>query len=255
MNKDELIFDWKNVEAHPLGKLVAVVVIGLVFAMFASLFTIRFGSPEAASPKSASVLFFPDQKTGRIWLMKAEEEGPFPGGLEIAGLRESMDLIGSDTLGGLGAWNEYSISLKQMKFSDNIVADQVSSKGLRFFPQRVRNGEILPEGSAPVSEAVLKPVLIPYTDEAVKWLPDELPVFDMPAEERVASASWRFVLNLRSNGSVAQCLSLSGGNEASLKSMIDWLESLRFEKSEQDSRWMGLRVEFLNEADDGTDPR
>jgi len=255
MNKGNLIFDWKTPDSHPLGKIVAVVVIALVFLVFGSLFTVRFTSPEVSSTQAASVLFFPDQEMGRLWLMKAEEEGPFPGRLEIAGLRESLDLIGSDNLEGLAAWNEYSISLKGMSAPDVGIQDGVSTKGVRYFPSRKSN--VLPpsEKSLEAADIALMPVLIPYSDEAVEWLPDQLPDFQMPLEERVASASWRFVINLRSNGSVAQCLSLSGGDEVSLKSTIDWLESLRFEKSEKESRWMGLRIEFLNKAVDGTDPK
>lgn len=254
MNKDELIFDWKTAEAHPLGKLIAVVVIGLVFLLFASLFTVRFSSPEPEPVKFASLLFFPDKDTGRAWLIKAEEEGPFPGRLEIAGLRESMDLIGSDTLEGPGSWNDHSISLERLQPVDEVSANKVSPKGVRFFPIRENKNEALAGSASSGSEVILKPVLIPYSDEAVKWLPDVLPDFQVPVEERLASASWRFVVNLRANGSVAQCLSLSGGNETSLRSMIDWLESLRFKTSEEDSRWIGLRVEFLNKTGDGTDP-
>ncbi len=97
------------------------------------------------------------------------------------------------------------------------------------------------------------PVLIPYSKEALEWLPETLPPFQPPGDDTVLSSSWRFVLNLRADGSVAQCFSLSGGDDPALVAMIDWLEGLRFAASGDESRWMGLRMEFLNERGDGTD--
>lgn len=76
----------------------------------------------------------------------------------------------------------------------------------------------------------------------------------MVMKDEIVSAEWRFVLNLRADGTVLECLSLSGGSEEGLAAMIAWLRSLKFQESEEAERWMGLRIEFLNERKHGADP-
>lgn len=251
MNKQELIFDWSPVESHRgwKGLSVLIVVLGSVF--FFSLVSVRFDFKETSSVKSASVFYFPEEEMGSGWITKAEEMGPFPGRLEIDGLYAPIDLLAADPLDDENGWNGYEFQLRSLQVNQANAADRIAVQGQRYFPKNF--------GSAPSGkgvsgkELVLKPVLIPYTKDAAKWLPAELPKFDHVMNEKVASSAWRFVLLLRPDGTVAQCMSLSGGREESLSSLVKWLEGLRFGESEQPERWMGLRVEFLNEKNDGTE--
>lgn len=252
MTRGDLIFDWRSKDSHTGRKLAAFAVVALVFGFFLSLFKVRFEAPATVSVKNASVLFFPDEGVGRVWRLKAEEEGPFPGRLEIGGgnLADLDDIRGWD--GGEG-WNDHTVEMRPMRSSVGESVDRIASKGTRYFPER----ESAQEGVGPAPPAVGVgdpfPVLIPYSKEALGWLPETLPPFQRPSGDVELSSSWRFVLNLRANGTVEQCFSLSGGDDPALVAMIDWLEGLRFAPSGDESRWMGLRVEFLNERSDGTD--
>jgi hypothetical protein len=103
-------------------------------------------------------------------------------------------------------------------------------------------------------EVGLRPLLIPYTKESEQWLPSKFPAFQMETDEKIGSADWRFILSLRKDGSVMECFSLSGGDENGLEVMIAWLKSLRFQEAVEQERWMGLRIEFINQRNHGTDP-
>lgn len=250
MIKDDLIFEWSDAPGNQRRKLLALLLVSLLFVLFGVMINVRFDSPGVGSVRTASVLFL-DGEIGREWRLKAEEEGPFPGRLEIGWDSDPLDLRIVISAEGEVDWNDHTIRMRPMRSEVGKSSDLIASKGVRYFPEiesvsrEVRDTDPL--------KLVRSPVLIPYSKEAQQWLPDDLPLFPLRSEEGLASASWRFVLNLREDGSVAQCLSLSGGNEASLMAMTEWLEQLRFKMSAEDSRWMGLRVEFLNQKTDGSD--
>lgn len=250
MIKDDLIFEWSDVPGNQGRRLLALVLVTLFFTFFGIMMNVRFDAPGVSSVRSASVLFL-DGDIGREWRLRAEEEGPFPGRLEIGGESGPLDLRSAMNAEGSEEWNDYTIRMRPMRSDVGESSDRIASKGLRYFPERqpVAREVRTPDSS----ELVRSPVLIPYSTEAQQWLPADLPLFRLQSEEGLVSASWRFILNLRADGTVAQCLSLSGGNEASLMAMIKWLEGLRFKESGAEERWMGLRVEFLNERKDGPD--
>jgi|GEM_PF-1232932 len=253
MTKDELIFDWRNTDSHAGRKLAALAVVVVIFLIFLSVIKLRFDTPGVGSVKSASVLLFSDDSTGSSWRQKAEEDGPFPGRLEIREPDSAPSLNAISGWDGRDSWNDYEVGMRPMQSNIGESVDRIASKGLRFFPSRKASVEAIRSEARPAVSDVMFPVLIPYSKEALVWLPKTLPAFKLPGEDSVLSTSWRFVLSLRRDGSVAQCLSLSGGDDAALIAMVGWLEGLRFAKSDEESRWMGLRVEFLNERSHGTD--
>lgn len=254
MTKGDLIFKWRNTDFHPARQIIPAIIVAVIFAFFFSILNVRFNTSGNASLKNGSVLFFPDDEIGRAWRLKAEEEGPFPGRLEIGGSTALLDSTVVVGLSGADLWSNYSIKMKPMQPSDGLSVDRIAPKGLRYLPPR--KSDTSTASNEPVESAgvAMMPVLIPYSKVALNWLPETLSPFSAKLEEGTTSASWRFLLNLRANGSVAQCFSLSGGREASLLEMIKWLESQRFKESEEELRWIGLRVEFLNKKSDESDP-
>lgn len=252
MNKNDLIFDWSSVEVHSGWKGVSLLVVVLGFGFLVSLINVEFGHREVGTVKSASVLFLSNHEEGETWSMLAEEEGPFPGRLEISGLNDPLSELGDGSLIDR-SWNPNRVRLKDMEISSAIAAHRISAQGQRYFPRNFRSTGALQV--QPKTDVVLKPNLIPYTKEAQKWLPAELPLFRMEMEEEIASAEWRFVLNLRADGSVMECLSLSGGRDEALTMLTAWLKSIRFQESQEPERWMGLRLEFLNEGSHGSDSK
>jgi len=75
MNKNNLIFDWSDVETQRgwMGVSILIAVLGLVF--FLSVIHVKFDFKKVASIKSASVFYLPDHEDGRSWLMKAQRAG------------------------------------------------------------------------------------------------------------------------------------------------------------------------------------
>jgi len=252
MNRESLIFDWSNAETHPGWKGASVLLAALGFVLFFSVFGVRFDLKQTAPMNRASVMVFSDFDAGHIWRMRAEEEGPFPGRLEISGLDAPLAVLGADSLIESDLWNSYELEMRPLHPEVAISSNRIAVQGQRVFPRSFKSAEVLTDAQ-PV-ELALRPILIPYTQGAEHWMPRSLPVFRANLAEKIASADWRFVLSLRADGSVHQCLSLSGGREESLLAMIGWLEGLRFMGSEEEERWLGLRVEFLNERSHGTEP-
>jgi hypothetical protein len=252
MNKDDLIFDWSNVETHVGWKGASVLVASLGFMFMFSVFSVHVDFRKSSAVNSASVLFLSDHEQGRIWRMKAEEEGPFPGRLEISGLYDPFEELGSGSLSVDDSWNPYVVTMRSLEMDSATSAQRISAQGQRFFPRNFKSTDAVNE--LPKVKLVLSPKLIPYTKESEEWLPTEFPAFRMDNEGKVAAAEWRFLLNLQADGRVVQCLSLSGGREKGLVAMTAWLKSLRFQEADEPERWMGLRIEFLNERSHGSDP-
>jgi len=254
MTKEDLIFKWSNSDVHPARIIVPVIIVAIIFTFLFSILNVRFDAPRNVSLKNVSMLFFPDDEIGREWRLKAEEEGPYPGRMEIGGNMASLNSRGLIGLNGVDVWSDYSIKMKPMQSSGRESIERIAPKGIRYFPQRISAGMPLPNEPVESADTVMIPSLIPYSKAALKWLPEHLPPFPAKLEEGAASSAWRFLVKLRADGTVAECFSLSGGREQSLLEMVKWLESQRFRKSEEEVRWIGLRVEFLNQRSDGPDP-
>jgi hypothetical protein len=253
MNKNDLIFDWSEVEAHRGWKGVSFLIAVMGLVVFLSVIHVEFDFKQVASVKSASVLYVPDHAEGRAWLMKANEEGPFPGGLEISGVDDVFEGFGRGSFGDEDTWNPYSITMYPLQEDSLQSTRRISLQGKRYFPKIFKStNEVKEEQTA---ELEMKPVLIPYTKESEKWLPAELPSFHMENKAEMKTTEWRFVLNLTEDGRVRECLLLSGGEESGLAEISAWLKGVQFQKSEEAERWMGLRVELLNERSHGANPK
>lgn len=251
MNKDDLIFDWSDVEVHRGWRGVSVLAAVLIIGFIVSLIHVEFYHREAGSVKSASILFLSDNQESDVWRLMAEEEGPFPGRLEIKGLYDPFHDFGEGSFMDDDSWNSNSVQLKSLEMNSAIAPNRISAQGQRFFPRNFQSSESSkPETNVRLG---LRPNLVPYTKESQKWLPVEYPAFRAEVSEELTSVEWRFVLNLREDGSVMECLTLNGGRDEVLGALAKWLKSLRFQASQEPERWLGLRVEFLNERNHGTD--
>ncbi|QTN30877.1 hypothetical protein HZ994_00560 [Akkermansiaceae bacterium] len=208
----------------------------------------RIVSPTQERSSSASVLLFKDDEVGRSWNLQAEEGGPFPGRMELEGFGGRLDGFGVE--GSLG-WSDYQSELRSIGDEGGIAPERIAAKGGRVFPSLGGSGD--GHDAAPPAVAGMKkvPRLIPYDSASLAWMPDRLPAFVMPEGTEKVSASWRFTVNLRADGSVRESISLGGGDDAGQAAMEDWLLGVRFKEGAGD-RWLGLRVEFVNIPGDGT---
>ena len=253
MNKKDLIFDWSDVEAHRGWKGVSILIAVFGLVIFLSVIHVELDFKQVASVKSASVLYLPDHEQGRAWLMKANEEGPFPGGLEISGMDDPFEGFGRVSFSEDDSWNPYTISMHPLEADSLQSTRRISVQGKRYLPKIFKSTNEVKDIQK--AELELKPILIPYTKESEKWLPSELPSFHMEKMGEMKTTTWRFVLNLTEDGRVRECLLLSGGEESGLAEISTWLKGVQFQKAAEAERWMGLRVELLNERSHGANPK
>ena len=248
MTKGDLIYDWRKPEASFRDKLAAYAIVSVVFMACFGAFQVRYSAPRNDRSGSATILRFRDDELGRYWMLQAEEGGPFPGRLEFGGHRASLAAVG---MGEAEDWNDYGSELRVIAEEEGYSREDLAPKGTRVFPSRVK-ADATPPMPTP-KRLSQKPILIPFDSEALSWLPDELPDFRKPEGAGTSSAPWRFTLNLGEDGSVREAISIGGGDDAGQAAMEDWLHGVRFKPGEGD-RWLGLRVEFVNQPENGTGP-
>lgn len=251
MTKNDLIFDWSDKEVHRGWKGASVFLVVIGFALMFSILSVSFDYKDLSSQKSASALFLSDQNEARFWQMKAVEEGPFPGGFEISGIYDPLNDIDIGTLGVEDSWNPYQLQMRSLDMESSRSKQRIATQGQRVFPRILKSSDKVNfESRVPITSI---PMLIPYTKESEAWLPSDYPPIEMNLADGGAPAEWRYILNLNAEGGVKECFALSWGSEDGVKAMNSWISGLKFQKAEVEDRWMGLRIEFLNERAHGTD--
>ncbi|MEP2776344.1 MAG: hypothetical protein ABJQ29_15000 [Luteolibacter sp.] len=250
MTKDQLVFDWGGGETRLIDKIMAPVLVALFFAAFFGLVDVRVGTVFQESSDTASIIRFESTELADKWLLIAEEGGPFPGRLEIGSSVPGSDASLASMAGDPFAGNSYEVSMRKIKPDFGVARVELAPKGLRTFPEISKGGEGTPREPSKTTGVDKQPVLTPYDKAALEWIPEDLPLFS-PAEGTDTSGSpWRFVLSLRSDGTVNDCVSLGGG-EAGLEEINRWLRGLTFATGE-DERWLALRVVLINRRDNGS---
>lgn len=250
MTKGDLIYDWRKSEGSFRYKLVAFVIVAVIFTVFWGSLQIRSAAARNDRSGSASILRFRGDDLGRFWLLQAEEHGPFPGRLEFDGHDRSLS---PEWIDGAEAWNNYRSRMRPIGDDEGYSREDLASKGVRVFPSRTKPG-VGPGLTPPVPKKIRqKPVLIPYDRQALAWMPDVLPDYVIAEGAGTDPAAWRFAINLGEDGAVRDSISLGSGDDAGQAAMEVWLRGVRFKPAEGD-RWLGLRVEFVNQPDNGTEP-
>lgn len=246
MIKDDLVFRWQISESHVGFKVIAIVVVVIIFTVGFGTLDVHLRPLASPSLESAMILQFNDDDLGRMLTLIAEEKGPFPGRLEINGAGNLPEMDQGMGFVGVSGWSSYSATLRDFQSTVGDSSDFLVEKGRRYFPQRVKIIDEKLEFGGDAVQSTRKPIITPFDDEAMSLMPELVPDFEIPVNGGdLLSASWRFMLRLRPDGSVSDCVSLSGGDDAGLEETTEWLKGLRFKPGEGE-RWLGLRVEFLN---------
>lgn len=254
MIKDELIFGWSSSESHRGHKLLAIMLVTGVFTILLGSVNVRFGTERAGAVIGSSVLQFKNDELGTYWRMRAEEEGPFPGRMELLGDNSLPNFHGLSAEIEEGEWTTYQMELSSLQSIVGINGSNPVNEVENFLP------ELEPLSSASVENidstriAIAEPILIPFDEGSLKWMPDMLPDFSSGLLENAIPATWRFLVRLSPDGNVDQCISLSGTDGPSLGEMTGWLKSVHF-KEGVGERWLGLRVEFINRYKNGSDAK
>lgn len=249
MTKKDLIFDWRKSESSGKDKVLSVIIVGLLFAFFMGTIELSLPSYQGDSEAQGSQMRLVDEEMAESWALVAEENGPFPGRLETG-----ADLGGGmlSAEGGLVSWTDYELKLRPIREDNGVGRVEITPKGKREFPTvRAIAAVVQEEGQVKVPSRSV-PILIPYDTAALEWLPSELPVFALPEGLEVAPDSLRFAIRLRESGRVAEAISLEGGADPAQDALELWLRGVRF-KEGRGERWFGLRVDFVNRRDDGSE--
>ncbi len=247
MTRDEPIFSWKASESSIGVIFVAILIVAAVFTVFLGAVDVEFIPPAPESRETMGILRFSDDVLGSEWLRLAEERGPFPGRLGRGEPRILPDIGATSAFSGGRSWSGYQPELRVFESNPDMDGYDLAREGRRFLPRRVFLGEKLKEPVSPPLAASRKPILTPFDSLALRWLPDDLPDFDVNIQGGdLLSASWRFLIRLRPDGTVGDCVSLSGGAEPGLLGTANWLRRVKF-KAGEGERWLGLRVEFVNQ--------
>lgn len=244
------IFRWRGLDGTPFPGLIATIIVAAGFAFFAATVRIRVSAPQQWVERKASIIHLPADGEGRMWALRAQEGGPFPAKFDPTEWAKSL---GADEL-LMGATRlspaPYEPKLRGLPADDGIPSLAAIDKGQPVFPKRVSR-----VGPAPVAGPVrLVPLLYPLSGLSLDALPKDLPPFAEPIDALMASASWRFLLRLREDGSVSECIPLL--DEKGGEVLAKWLRGVRFSpQAAKKAEWIGVGLGFSNQPANGPDTR
>lgn len=250
MTKGDLIFDWKNPESSKRDKLLALFIVSIIFTVFSGVVELRLPDFRNSPAQAAELIRFADGEMGRSWLLEAEENGPFPGRLQVEDQGgAAMILEGAS----LDAWTDYQFSLRPLPEEAAVGRVEITPKGKRVFPTIPYRADD-PESDVSLRGEMRRiPILLPYDRFALEWMPEETPDFALPSGSEIVPDSMRFAVSLREDGGVAEVIPMAGGTDPAQEAIERWLRGVRFREGTGE-RWFGLRVDFVNRRADVTRP-
>lgn len=240
------VFRWRGLDGTPLRGMLALLITGGAFSLFAATVRIRVSAPQQWVERKASIIHLANAGEGEMWALRAREGGPFPSRLDpVDWQKPGNAIIGATRLAG----TPYLPQLTPLPSDEEIPTPPLATKGERVFPKRTRKP--IPEVT-PV-ETKLVPALYPLSDLRMDEVPQTLPSFEA-FDPAMPSVPWRFVLRLRADGSVSECLAMV--DEPGGEALAKWLESINFTPAvAKKSEWIGIGVGFVNQPVHGPDAR
>ena len=70
------VFRWRGLDGTPLRGLLALLITGGAFVLFAATVRIRVSAPQQWVERKASIIHLPTGGEGGIWALRAQEGGP-----------------------------------------------------------------------------------------------------------------------------------------------------------------------------------
>ena len=243
-------FRWRGLDGTPFPGLIAMIIVAAGFAFFAATVRIRVSAPQQWVERKASIIHLPTDGEGRMWALRAQEGGPFPAKFDPTEWAKSLGADDLLTRATRLSTAVYEPKLRELPSDDDIPSLAVVDKGRPVFPKRVSRS-----GAAPVEVPVrLVPLLYPLAGLSHEEMPKELPPFAEPVDALMASASWRFLVRLREDGSVSECTPLL--NDKGGEVLAKWLRGVKFSPSAaKQAEWIGIGVGFANQPANGSDAR
>lgn len=244
------IFRWKGLDGPPLRGFLALLVTAGAFSLFAATVRVRVSAPQQWIERKASIIHLPSVGDGAMWALRAKEGGPFPSRFEPREWEELSGLGNAAALVLRGAGIPYQPALRELPADEGPVRLDLAAKDERVFPKRAPR----PSPPPPEGEAKLSPVLFPLSGIPMESMPAVLPPFAAPVDAAMAAGAWRFLIRLRPDGGVAECVPMI--DQAGGQALADWLRRIDFgAETAKKSPWIGIGVGFANLTADGPDAR
>ncbi len=244
----EMIFRWRPVRQAYFPKLLALVTVGLGFALLLAL-RVEVTAPGKSAPRKAAVIYLQDDADGQALILRAREGGPFPSRFALSDWQGKAEIENAALEAVRFQPPPYLPALGDLPTENSVQPLELAAKGISFFPKR----EPLPVTPLDLNRLKLAPVLYPLSGISKDALPVTLPPF---AGNPDAAASWRFLVRLNAGGGVEECVSLEKGGEPGAAEMAAWLRRVQFQpESAEPVRWVAVGIGFTNQAVDATDAR
>lgn len=248
----EWIFRWRGSKQPLSPRLFALALVAGAFTFLISMVKIRVDAPQRSAPHQASVIYLADDAQGRALTLRAQEGGPFPSRFVLSQWAGFAELETSAMEAARFQPQPYVPHLQDLPAERGALPLELAAKGVAFFPERVATPAVIPD----LGMWKVVPVLYPLSGITAAALPKNLPPFDAVVDAAMSSASWRFLVRLNPDGSVAECVSLEKGGEAGAPELERWLHKTQFPPEPATPfRWISVGVGFTNQATDGTNPR
>ena len=252
MNTPEWVFPWRGRKRSYFPMVFAHLLVAAVFVVMLGAVRIRVVTPAPMVPRKASLIYLADDAQGRALALQAQEGGPFPSRFEPSQW-EGMALLENELLAVTRRTRQpYIPTLRELPTDRRIFPMELAAKGAPVFPKRMPAAHAAPDPS----KLKPTPTLYPLSGIAPDGMPAELPPYTGAVDGAMTSASWRFLVRLNPEGSVAECVSLEKGDQAGALELGKWLRSIQFHSSPGKSfRWIAVGVGFNNQPVDGPDAR
>ncbi len=248
----EWVFPWKPRGEPAFPKLLAFVAVALAFGFFLTSVRIHTAAPVAWSNRKASLIHAIDDAEGRALTLRARDGGPFPSRFEPTDWPAYATLEKAAMEAARTPQPAYRPALRDLADDPPATHPALAEPGAVVLP-RPRPPEVAAQ-TAPA--LVLQPVILPISGIRAEAIPRDLPPFTGPADAQITAEPPRFLLRLDAAGTVLDCIALDGGDEAGPSALEKWLRGIPFKPDPaKASRWISVRVSFINQPADGTDAR
>lgn len=248
----EWVFSWKPRGEPAFPKFLALAAVTLAFGIFLTSVRIHTAAPVVWSNRKASLIHAIDDAEGRALTLRAREGGPFPSRFEPSHWAAYATLEKAAMDAARTPPRMYRPTLREYSDEPPGVMPALAEPGIPVLPRPRLPGSAAP----PAVSVALMPVILPISGIRADAVPRDLPRFEGQPDASITAEPPRFLIRLDPSGAVRDCMALDGGDEAGPSTLEKWLRGIRFKADPgKASRWISVRVSFINQATDGTDAR
>lgn len=247
MTKPKPIFDWEKSESLRRDQALSFAIVAIISLLLVGAFQIQLPRPPKEHNKVATVMHVNEKTSAKGWRIQAEEGGPFPGGMAV---HNDFSSLNFDEFGIRSLRNANQATLRPL------LPTKTTTPSFRDELQKlpVFRGDLTADEGVANQHFRQIPILKVFDQNALAWLPDDLPDFEMPEATKLQQGQLRFMIQLRKDGTVAEAMASNGGTNPLQDALIAWLARIPFQKA-NDTRWLMLEVEFINQTNNGSDPK